>query len=93
MFSATFKTKVAIEALKKRESLSEIAKRYKIHPDMISQWKREFVDIVEEIYLTQSHEIEKLYAKIKQLEMERDSLKKVSPSSDYESYSRVGVRY
>ena len=82
--SAAFKAQVAIEALKERESLSELAKRYEVHPNMISQWKREFIDRGIEIFQTKSpekqvaHDTEKLYAKIGQLEMERDFLKKVS---------------
>jgi len=83
-FSAAFKAQVAIAALQERESLSELSKRFEIHPNMISQWKREFVERAGEIFSTKSpdkkteQEMEKLYAKIGQLEMERDFLKKVS---------------
>jgi transposase-like protein len=83
-FSAAFKAQVAIAALQERESLSELAKKFEVHPNMISQWKREFVERAGEIFSSKSpekqaeHDIEKLYAKIGQLEMERDFLKKVS---------------
>jgi len=83
-FSGAFKAKVAIEALKERESLAELSKKYEVHANMISKWKQEFVERAAEIFETSSPEkqsqvdLEKLYAKIGQLEMERDFLKKVS---------------
>ena len=42
-FSSSFKAKVAIEALKERYSLADLAKRFELHPNQISQWKQEFV--------------------------------------------------
>ncbi len=42
-FSADFKSKVAIEALKERFTAQEIANKYKIHPQQVAKWKREFV--------------------------------------------------
>ena len=83
-FSGAFKAQVAIEALKERESLAELSKRFEVHPNMISKWKQEFVERAAEIFETTSPDkqsqvdLEKLYAKIGQLEMERDFLKKVS---------------
>jgi len=83
-FSAGFKAQVVIEALKERDSLAVLSKRYEIHPNLISKWKQEFLDRSSEIFETQAPEVnfeaerEKLYAKIGQLEMERDWLKKIS---------------
>lgn len=39
-FSAAFKAKVVIEALKERKSLAELSKRFEVHPNMISKWNR-----------------------------------------------------
>jgi transposase len=83
-FSAAFKAQVAIEALKERESLAELSKRFDIHPNMISKWKQEFIEQSTEIFSSKAPEEnfeaekERLFAKIGQLEMERDWLKKIS---------------
>ena len=36
-----FKRKVAIEALRERQTVNEIAARHGVHPAQVSQWKRE----------------------------------------------------
>ena len=40
-YSAEFKAKVALEAIKREVTLSELASRFGIHPTMIAQWKRQ----------------------------------------------------
>ena len=42
--SKEFKAKVALEAVKGVQSLSELASRYKVHPTQIAQWKRQLVE-------------------------------------------------
>jgi transposase len=81
-FSAAFKAQVAIEALKERESLAELSKRFELHPTMISKWKQEFLENSSEVFDKKTSEpdkevdLDKLYSKIGQLEMENDFLKK-----------------
>ena len=42
--SKEFKAKVALEAVKGVQSLSELASRYKVHPTQIAQWKKHLVE-------------------------------------------------
>jgi len=82
-FTSEFKSKVAIEALKERYSLSELAERFELHPNQISQWKQEFLEKSKGVFDKKSTnpkeeqvDLDKLYAKIGKLEVERDYLKK-----------------
>jgi transposase-like protein len=82
-FTATFKAEVAIEALKERETLSELAIRYDLHPNQISQWKLEFLEKSASVFSTKKEnaqedqvDADQLYSKIGKLEVENDFLKK-----------------
>ena len=80
-FSSAFKATVAIEALKERESLAELSKRFEVHPNIISKWKKEFIEKSASVFDSRTEDVsgidsEKLYAKIGQLEIENDFLKK-----------------
>ena len=81
-FSAAFKAQVAIEALKEREPLSELANRFEVSPNQISIWKREFLNHASNAFTGEKkkedteQKVDKLYQKIGELEMENDFLKK-----------------
>lgn len=83
-FSSEFKSQVAIEALKERYTLTELAHKFELHPNQISQWKQEFLERSKSIFEAENSkkgdqpeaDVEKLYGKIGRLEMERDFLKK-----------------
>ena len=49
-FTAAFKTKVVLEALKERSSLAELAQKYELQPTQISAWKREFLDGASDVF-------------------------------------------
>ena len=43
-FSSDFKFRVALEAAKGQRTLSELASEYSVHPNQISQWKRQLLE-------------------------------------------------
>ena len=82
-FSVAFKVKVALEAIKERQTLSELALKFELHPNQISQWKREFLNNAEHAFKSKAcskadseQQISGLYQKIGKLEVENDFLKK-----------------
>ena len=40
-YSAEFKARVALEALRGEQSLTELSARYNVHPNLITNWKRQ----------------------------------------------------
>ena len=42
-FSAEFKSKVAIEAVREQLPIHEIAKKYQIHPSQVTEWKKALI--------------------------------------------------
>ena len=81
-FDPSFKAKVALEALKERETLQQLAVKYELHLNQISQWKQEFIENSALVFeskqakSTPEADVSELYHKIGKLEMEKEFLKK-----------------
>ena len=83
-YSVEFKAKVALDAIKGEQTISELGTRYGLHPNMITNWKRQAVENLAETFSTKAErtrtdddpQIKELHAKIGQLTVERDFLAK-----------------
>lgn len=49
-YTAAFKTKIVLEVLREERSLGEIAAENNLHPNMIRNWKREFLENAESVF-------------------------------------------
>jgi len=82
-FTAEFKSKVALESLQERATLSELSKRYEVHPNVIVQWKKSLKENSFRVFQESHPEkddrdklIESLYKEIGTLTMDVNFLKK-----------------
>lgn len=81
---AKLKAKVALEAIEGQRTISEIAQQYGVHPNLVSSWKRQAIELMPELFSPQSvdsgseSDVEKqeLYRQIGQMKVEMDFLKK-----------------
>lgn len=69
-FTAEFKAKVAIEAIKEVKTISELAQIYQVHPNLISLWKKDFLSNAGKVFDGGRDEMEE----IKKLKKENDEL-------------------
>lgn len=81
-YTSEFKAKVALEAIREEMTTAELARKYGIHPTMITGWKKAAIENMASAFdgkmaaqpLISEREVEKLHAKIGQLVVERDFL-------------------
>jgi transposase-like protein len=43
-YTTEFKVKVALEAIKGQRTINEIAGHYSVHPNQVTQWKKQAID-------------------------------------------------
>jgi transposase-like protein len=85
-YTAAFKAKVALEAIKGQRTTNEIASAYEVHPNQVTQWKKQAVSQLSEIFSNGRARADAaeedlrnlLYQQIGQLKVELDWLKKKS---------------
>ena len=85
-YSAEFKAKVALEALRGELTVSQLAAKHGVHQTVIGDCKRQAMDGLVMVFSGKAdakegmreEDVEKLHAKIGQLVVERDFLVKVS---------------
>jgi len=82
-YSAEFKAKVALAAIRDEKTISELASRYGVHPTMINNWKRALLEGASEVFdkgqksrKQMETQVDELYRQIGQLKVERDFLAK-----------------
>ena len=81
-FSAAFKAKVVLEAIKGQQTMAELSKKFEVNQVMISRWKAEFMENMEAVFDKGSKpeepdvDSQELYAQIGQLKVENEFLKK-----------------
>ena len=78
--SPAFKAKVALAALREQESVAEIARRHKVHANVVYKWKRQLMDNVSQAFESEENggdateRESELLKKIGELTVERDFL-------------------
>ena len=83
-FTADFKSRVALDALRGDRTIQEIASKHKVHPNQVSAWKRRAVDGLGEVFsngpdkarMDHDDEVRDLHAKIGELTVVNDFLAK-----------------
>lgn len=81
-YTAEFKAKVALDAIREELTTAELSKKYEEHPTMINAWKRTAIAHMAQSFDAKpvaepsisGKDVEKLHATIGQLVVERDFL-------------------
>jgi transposase-like protein len=78
--AAAFKAKVALEAVKGDKTVAEIAQKHDVHPNQVTEWRRQLLDRAVDVFGGASApaepavDLKALHAKIGQLTLENDFL-------------------
>jgi transposase len=85
-YSAEFKSKVALEAIRGELTIAQLSAKHGVHQTMINAWKKQAVEGMSVVFSAKAEaaeaaregEIDRLHAKIGQLVVERDFLRRAS---------------
>jgi len=85
-FSLEMKSRIALEAIKGQKTIQEIASHYGVHPNQVTNWKRQAVEGLSTVFADRgsrpdtSEEMVRaeLYQQIGEMKVELDWLKKRS---------------
>lgn len=78
--SPAFKAKVALEALTEGRTIAEIAQKHDVHPNQVTEWRRQLIERAAGAFGAPSEpaepsvDVKALHAKIGQLTLENDFL-------------------
>lgn len=83
-YDSRFKAEVAIEAIKNQRTVAQIASEYGVHPNQVSQWKKQVLDQLPDLFTNGRSKsttdsdplVDELYRQIGQLKVELDWLQK-----------------
>ena len=83
-YSAAFKAKVALQAIKGQQTVNEIAAEHSLHPNLVTGWKKHLLDGAAQVFDSTQNQPEidtdaitaPLYQQIGQLKVELDWVKK-----------------
>ena len=99
--TAAFKSRVAVEAIRGEQTISQIASRFAVHPSQVTAWKKPALEGLEVIFSkrrgvarpAEAPRREELYAQMGRLQMEGPWLKKSGSAAPFGPPGNGGPRY